>query len=73
MLAITHRVTSFLHIVELTPKQSEILRMRFQTLDGEWREKFVQHTRASSADDPVCVFYGTTEGEVARCSMASTP
>ena len=50
--------------VELTPKESEILRMRFRTLDGEWREEFVHHTRASSDDDPVCVFCGTTEGEV---------
>jgi len=50
--------------VELTPKESEILRMRFRTLDGEWREEFVHHTRAGSDDDPVCVFCGTTEGEV---------
>lgn len=51
-------------VEELTPRQSEILRMRFQTLDGEWREEFVHHPRASSDDDPVCVFCGTTEGEV---------
>lgn len=50
--------------VELISKQSEILRMRFKTLAGEWREEFVHHTRASSDDDPVCVFCGTTEGEV---------
>ncbi len=50
--------------VELTSKKSEILRMRFKTLDGEWREEFVHHTRASSDDDPVCVFCGTTEVEV---------
>ncbi len=50
--------------VELTSKKIEILRMRFKTLDGEWREEFVHHTRASSNDDPVCVFCGTTEGEI---------
>ncbi len=50
--------------VELTSKKSEILRMRFKTLDGEWQEEFVHHTRASSDDDPVCVLCGTTEGEV---------
>ena len=50
--------------VELTSKKIEILRMRFRTLDGEWREEFVHHTRASSDDDPVCVFCCKTEGEV---------
>ncbi len=50
--------------MELTPKESEILRMRFKTLAGEWREEFVHHTRASSDDDPVCVFCGTIEDEV---------
>jgi len=49
--------------VEKRPKETKILRMRFKALDGEWREEFVQHTRASSDDDPVCVFCGTTEGE----------
>ena len=50
--------------VALTAKESEILRMRFQTLDGEWREEFIHYTRTSSDDDPVCVFCGTTKGEV---------
>ena len=50
--------------VELTPKESKILRLRFKTLDGEWRDEFVHDTRTSSDDDSVCVFCGTTDGEV---------
>ncbi len=59
--------------MELTPKESEILRMRFKTLAGEWREEFVHHTRASSDDDPVCVFCGTIEGEVRQVFDGKRP
>lgn len=52
--------------VELTSKQSAILRMRFKTLDGEWRDEFVHHIRTGSDEDPVCVFCGTAEGEVCQ-------
>lgn len=51
-------------VAVLTRKASEILRLRFKTLDGEWRDEFVHHARTSSDDDPVCVFCGTTEGQV---------
>ncbi len=50
--------------VEKSSKGRKILRLGFKTLDGEWRDEFVHDTRTSSDDDPVCVFCGTTEGEV---------